>query len=231
LLGFSYAIRAPKEAHDAILSAVSLLRAPVALVDRCCGLPLLLAGDEEGFSHAARGMALRLERYERLVVVDPGCAQTIRQRYAQRGAKVGASVQTLVELASENLELIGQVRQRDELPVRYHDSCQLGRGLGVYEAPRAILRKILGRACDEFSYAKELAYCCGAGGLLPVVEPETAKGIARARVAEHESLGGGRIVTACGSSFSMLKKAGGKVEDISTWIARAVRPWEDGSQG
>jgi Fe-S oxidoreductase len=109
--------------------------------------------------------------------------------------------------------------------VRWHDPCQLGRGLGVYEAPRAVLTRVLGHAPEEFDTRRERASCSGAGGLLPVTMPETARGIAATRLAEHERAGGGRVVTGCASSLIAMRKAGGgKVDDIVTWIARAARP-------
>jgi Fe-S oxidoreductase len=114
----------------------------------------------------------------------------------------------------------------DDEPVRWHDPCQLGRGLGIYEAPRAVLTRALGRAPNEFAYNRERAMCSGAGGLLPSTMPETSRAITRGRVEEHEQRGGGRIVTGCGSSLLALRsRSRVPVDDIVTWIARAARPW------
>jgi hypothetical protein len=35
--------------------------------------------------------------------------------------------------------------------------------------------------------------------------------------------GGGRIVTACAASLVRMRKAGAEVDDLATWIARAIR--------
>jgi Fe-S oxidoreductase len=227
LLGCAYALRSPREARHAILAVTALTRGAVALVDCCCGLPLLLAGDADGFARAGLALARRVERFERVVVVDPGCALVLCRRYAQVGLSVEPQVETLVELADRSGEMLARLDVPWGETVRYHDACQLGRGLGQYEAPRAVLTRILGRPPDEFDYAREMAYCAGAGGLLPVVMPEVAAGIARARVREHEALGGGRIVTACGSSLAMLRAHGAPVQDLATWIARSARCWEE----
>src|ERR1700722_13729245 len=48
LVGCGYVRGARAEAHHAIEGAPSLVRGPVPLVDGCCGLPLLLAGDASG---------------------------------------------------------------------------------------------------------------------------------------------------------------------------------------
>ena len=47
--------------------------------------------------------------------------------------------------------------------VTYHDPCYLGRGNGVYESPRDIIRK-LGVNLIEMKQHKNRALCCGAGG-------------------------------------------------------------------
>jgi Fe-S oxidoreductase len=59
---------------------------------------------------------------------------------------------------------------------------QLGRGLGVYDAPRAMLTRMLGRAPDEFVEAREAAVCSGAGRLLPSTMADIDRSIARARL-------------------------------------------------
>jgi Fe-S oxidoreductase len=225
LVGCSYARGATRESMHAIDAVSALLRGPVALSEACCGLPLLLAGDAKGFARQAEIFARETKRAERIFVVDAGCAMALRTRYPEVGVKLGAPVELLVELAGRELGALSEVERTTE-PVRYHDPCQLGRGLGIYEAPRAILTRALGRAPDEFDTRREKATCSGGGGLLPATMPEVAKGIASARVDEHERGGGGRIVTACASSLlSFRRRTRGPVDDLVTWIARAARPW------
>jgi Fe-S oxidoreductase len=146
-------------------------------------------------------------------------------RYAEHGVKLDPKIELLVERAATELASLRTLASDGEAPVRWHDPCQLGRGLGVYEAPRAVLTRVLGRAPDEFDTRREKASCSGGGGLLPVTMPETARTIAETRVAEHARSGGGRVVTACASSLVSMRKAHGDVDDIVTWIARAARSW------
>ncbi|MDC3911918.1 (Fe-S)-binding protein, partial [Raoultella planticola] len=77
------------------------------------------------------------------------------------------------ELVAEHLPRLARVELGDR--VRIHDSCHLGRGLGLYDPPRAILGAILGRAPDEFVHRRDEAVCSGGGGLLPVTARETAR--------------------------------------------------------
>jgi Fe-S oxidoreductase len=162
-------------------------------------------------------------------VVDAGCALTLRRRYPDAGVSVDPAVELLVELAARVLPSLAPRPEEveEKARVRWHDPCQLGRGLGVFEAPRAVLAHLLGRAPDEFLEARDGATCSGAGGLLPSTMPEVSRAIARARLEQHDALGGGRIVTACASSLLAFRKAaagsGVVVDDLVSWIARAAR--------
>jgi Fe-S oxidoreductase len=224
LTGCTYARGATAEAKAAIVAATGVLGEPVALVEECCGLPLLYAGEATAFARHAEKMADALSRFARVVVVDAGCGAALRLRYPEVGTHVRPNVEMLVEIAADQLGRLTPVPSAGE--VRYHDPCQLGRGLGVYEAPRRVLARATGRAPREFFAQGKLAACSGAGGLLPVTMPDTAKRIAASRQAEHRHAGGGEIVTACASSLLAMRKAGpDPVSDLVSWIARAVKPF------
>jgi Fe-S oxidoreductase len=238
LVGCQYIRHAAKEARDAIDAATALSGAPVALVEGCCGLPLLLAGDKAGFARHAAGVARSVRMYGRVTVVDAGCALALRRRYAEAAIEGLPPLELLVEHAARALPRLRHVPH--EGLVRWHDPCQLGRGLGIYDAPRAVLTRILGRAPVEFHDRREGAACSGAGGLLPSTMPDVARAIAAARVEAHleQNRGveaaetttmaqGGSIVTACASSLLALRRAahplGVAVDDLMSFLARAVR--------
>jgi Fe-S oxidoreductase len=235
LLGCGYARGARREARDAIDAATALSGEPVSLVGACCGLPLRLAGDRDGFARHAAAVARSLDARDRVTVVDAGCAMTLRRRYAEAGVSLRPRVELLVEQAAHALTRMKHLPHKSA-PLRWHDPCQLGRGLGIYDEPRAVLARILGRVPDEFpSYERrERGVCSGAGGLLPSTMPEVARDIAVARVEAHARAGGGRIVTACASSLLALRKAASArpketnsassiaVDDLASWIARAL---------
>jgi Fe-S oxidoreductase len=226
LVGCAYARGAPVEARDAVTAAAALARKPVSLVEACCGLPLLLAGAGAGFVRHAEGFARETRGAATLTVVDAGCAHALRVRYPAAGVTLSADVELLVERAARALGDLSVVPGAADGKVRYHDPCQLGRGLGVYDAPRAVLTRALGRAPDELPARRERAACSGAGGLLPSTMPATSDAIADARLAEHEAAGGGRLVTACASSLlAFRRRAQGRivVDDIVTMIARAAK--------
>lgn len=219
LVGCNYVRRAPREAAYAIEAAVALSRGPVALVERCCGLPLLLAGAAERYARHKGEFVASLASFERVTVVDPGCALALQDALGER-------LELFVDRAARALSWMSPASAVVAGPVRWHDPCQLGRGMGVYDAPRTVLGRVLGRAPDEFHERRENAACSGAGGLLPCTMAATARAIGEARIDAHMEAGGGRIVTGCASSLVALRKAGAgrgvPVDDVVTWIARGL---------
>ncbi|CAN5925473.1 (Fe-S)-binding protein [soil metagenome] len=222
LLGCAYARSAPAEARDAVRATAKLVGGPVSIVTVCCGAPLLHAGDKKRCVQQGEMLAQAIKHKERVVVIDAGCASTIRVHHAANGVGMIAPVEHFAELAARELGRLSRVPGLDDGPVRYHDPCQLGRGLGVYDQPRALLARALGRAPDEFERRRDDARCSGGGGLLPLTMPETSEAIARGRVAEHDAQGGGKVVTACASSLRKFRKQGAKAVDLVTVVARAL---------
>jgi Fe-S oxidoreductase len=222
LLGCAYARSAPAEARDAVRATAALVGGKVALVDVCCGSPLLHAGDKKRFIAQGEMLAQAIKHRERVVVIDAGCASTIRVHHAANGVGMIVPIEHFAEVAARELGRMKHVPGLGKGPVRYHDPCQLGRGLGVYEQPRALLSIALGRAPEEFERRREDGRCSGAGGLLPVTMPEVSKNIAKQRLADHEAHGGGTVVTACASSLKTFRKQGAESVDLVTVVARAL---------
>ena len=221
LVGCSYSRNRPEVVRDAIRATAKLVGEKVAPIDICCGAPLLHAGAHERFVQQGEIFAQAVKHKKRLIVVDAGCASTILVHHANNGVGMIAPVEHFAERAAKELGALGRV-SLGEGPVRWHDPCQLGRGLGIYEQPRQILSKALGRAPGEFERSRQDGRCSGAGGLLPVTMPATAKKIARERLDDHERSGGGTVVTACASSARSFEKEGAKVVDLVTVVARAL---------
>lgn len=224
LVGCAYARASGQTPTDAVRTIAKLGAEKVSVVDVCCGAPLLYAGDKKRFAQQGEMLAQVVKHKEQLVVLDAGCASTIRIHLAELGIDMIAPVVHFTEFAARQLAKLEPID--DEAlakgPVRYHDPCQLGRGLGVYDAPRDLLARALGRAPDEFARTREDARCSGGGGLLPVTMPDVASTMAGDRLAEHEANGGGTVVTACASSLRSFQKRGANAVDLVTLVARAA---------
>ncbi len=212
LIGCGYLRHAMPEARSILRAALALL-GPLRLVSGCCGAPLLHAGDREGFEASRVRLRAALAGAKTLVLGDPGCYVALE----------GVEFTTLAALAGEHAGKLRRIAGLAESgSVRYHDPCALGRGLGQYDAPRSVLERALGRAPEEFPWARERAECSGAGALLPVAMPETSARIAAQRVAAHERAGGGTLVTACAASLRRFRKQGARTLDLATVISRGL---------
>jgi len=221
LVGCAYLRKARSEARAMVRSVVALL-GPVRLVSGCCGAPSLHAGDRAGFEEARTRIEEQTRNAQPFVVGDPGCALALS---ADRGSQAAAAVLSVpfVRLAADHA---GKLRKIPGFgansPVRFHDPCALGRGLGEYDAPRVVLARALGRKPDEFAEQRELSECSGGGALLPIAMPETSAKIADSRLRAHEREGGGTLVTACASSLRRFRAQGTAAVDIASIVAQSL---------
>ncbi|MCL2779597.1 MAG: (Fe-S)-binding protein [Polyangiaceae bacterium] len=231
LVGCEYARAAAAHGDDVTLDAVrataKLVGGPISLASVCCGAPLLYAGDKKGFVAQGAAFAAAMAGKDLLVVLDPGCMTTLRIHHPAAGTTMPFRMVHFTELAASKIDMLRpaagiEAGIEGHAPLRYHDPCQLGRGLGIYDEPRALLARALGRAPDEFARCKQEAQCSGAGGLLPVTMPAVSKAITANRLADHEAEGGGTVITACASSARSFRKQGAKVVDLVTLVARAL---------
>ena len=245
LLGCGYVRHAPEVAREALDAVEALTGAPARVVRACCGLPLLYAGDRRGFEEAARRLSAEVREAlgdgrgargasrgrstgagagasdARFIAVDPGCARAVLAEYPRVQVEAPRP-ELFVDVAFGALDRLE--RSASTRRVRYHDPCQLGRGLDRYDEPRAILARITGRAPEEFIHQREHADCSGGGGLVPVTRPESSAAIADRRIEEHRGLGGGLLVTHCAQSLRRFRSRGEAVEDLVSLVARAARP-------
>ncbi|MDI1480588.1 (Fe-S)-binding protein [Polyangium sp. y55x31] len=224
LVGCSYVRKNPSVARDALAAAAKLVGGPVRAIRSCCGLPSLHAGDREGFRVAAERLAAEVAEVPRLLVVDPGCARATMVEHARVGVTMPREPELLLDLAHAAQDRLRVLPELAETTVRWHQPCQLGRGLGRYDEPRALLAKISGKEPATFQRDREHGECSGAGALLPVTRPRTSEAIADARIAEHKARGGGLLVTACASSLRRFRSRGEQAEDLVSLLARALAP-------
>jgi Fe-S oxidoreductase len=219
---------AARERPGDVTAALRVLDAdpdgPAALVgEYCCGLPLLEAGDEEGFLAAARRMRRAVAGIPTTVVLDPGCLFAMKVLYAERGVVLDTR---LVHFSEHLVPMLGKFRP---LPTQgrvfYHDPCRLGRGLDVYDPPREVLSRLAAGGFSEFPRSRERADCCGGGGGLPDTHPAAAADIAVRRL---DSVGGPDeplvVVTACPTCRIRLGAAAVKrrVVDLVELAAEAL---------
>jgi len=188
----------------------------------CCGYPLLLAGELPAARTIAERTVTGLHDVELLTTECPGCYRVFRDEYPKMGF-AAPRVHHLTQIIARHLErLIVPTKET----VSYHDPCDLGRLGGDYQSAR----KVLNRIADivEPLATKELANCCGAGGLLLTVAPELSMRIGEVRLEDDfEPMGVDKLITACPSCLFNLAAAaerrgsvgkGIRVLDLATYV-------------
>ena len=208
LVGCGYALHAPDQARDIVSVAGALAgsgeaRRTVVAVRRWPGQGIA----KERGAPGRRSLAGSSRTRDRFIVADPGCALELRDlsptcwSISRCGRFRGSG-------RSEGLE--------SEPALRWHDPCQLGRGLGRYDEPRAVLTRLIGRAPEEFAERRERAACSGAGGLVPVTLPEVSDEIADRRLRDTSGSGAEPSSPACGASLRRFRAHGADAVDLFT---------------
>lgn len=89
-------------------------------------------------------------------------------------------------------KVFGQMVVHEPKKPRYNGA------MGIYDAPREILKRIPGIELIEMERIREYAWCCGAGGGVLEAFPEYSLWTAGERIEEAVATGAEAIVTACG---------------------------------
>ena len=154
---------------------------------------------------------LNLYAVKKIVTACPHCFNTLKNEYPGLGGtyEVIHHSQLLAELISA-----GKIKASDDTSleqVAYHDSCYLGRGNGVYEAPREIISG-LKKELIELKSCRTKGLCCGAGGAQVFKEPETGgEDVQVKRVQEMVDSGVTKVALACPFYMVMVQDGLNKV--------------------
>jgi heterodisulfide reductase subunit D len=182
----------------------------------CCGHPYMAAGE---LDKARLALEHTISQYEnlgvqRVVFNCPGCLKTFKHDAPQvLGRPLPFEPLHVLELVAQLAEQ-GELRFRPvdpKITVTYHDSCTLGRWLGVYDAPRTLLRHIPGVAVKEMPRHCETAYCCGAGGLIRYDYGQIADRAGGERFREAEFTGADLLMTSCPACLMQFQQTRSKL--------------------
>ena len=185
----------------------------------CCGRPLMLSGEID----AAKKMVdsnralMRKHKIETLVTSCPICLKVFKEEYNLEGVEVLHHSEYIYRLiASGAISVKG-----DSTTYTYHDPCELGRGCGIYDAPRHVIGSV--GTLVEASHNRRNALCCGASLANTVIDDSQQQRIAQRMTAELEATGCDTIVTSCPLCNKTIARAATRqTADIAEIIAKNI---------
>jgi heterodisulfide reductase subunit D len=215
-----------------ILNNVNVPFAVLGTEESCTGDPAKRAGNEFLFQMQAMGNIQVLNAYEvkKIVTTCPHCFNTLKNEYPGLGGnyEVMHHTQFIQSLIAEGkLSVEGGVFKGKR--ITFHDPCYLGRGNGVYEAPRALIQK-LDASLVEMKRCRTNGLCCGAGGAQMFKEAEKGnKEVNIERTEEALEVKPDIVATGCPFCMTMmtdgvkLKEKADEVQvfDLAELIAKA----------
>lgn len=203
-----------------ILNEAGVKFAVLGTEESCTGDPAKRAGNEFLFQMQAMGNIQLLNTYEvrQIVTTCPHCFNTLKNEYPSLGGsyQVMHHSQFIQQLISEGKLTVEGGTYKGKR-ITFHDPCYLGRGNGVYEAPRSLIEK-LDAELMEMRRCKSNGLCCGAGGAQMFKEAEKGdKEVNMERTEEAMELKPNIIATGCPFCMTMMTdgvKLKDKADDI-----------------
>jgi Fe-S oxidoreductase len=175
--------------------------------ESCCSEAIRRAGAEEVFQEVAGAniAAFSAAGVQRTVVTSPHCYRTFDQDYGELGADFEAIHQTQLFAKLIEQERLEPKKSLDKKVV-YHDPCALGRGCGVYDEPREVLKSIPGLELVEIpNYSREHSLCCGGGSGGVWMERPKGERFSDIRVQQAEATGAEILAVACPYCLQMFE--------------------------
>jgi Fe-S oxidoreductase len=186
----------------------------------CCGRPILMAGRFDQARQIIRKNKeiIKASGASTLVLSCPICYKVFREHYKLEGIRVVHHTEYMLELVKSGR--LSPDAGSDVLV--FHDPCELGRGSGIYEQPRELLRHT--GELVEAEQNRDMSICCGGSlGSLTLGfdkrEDLTRNALRNLKAGNPET-----IVTACPlckTTFAMYSDV--PVEDIAETVNKHLK--------
>lgn len=195
-----------------ILEKAGVSYATLGKEETCCGYIAYLVGEKE-FEGIAKKNIESFSKFKpkRIVTTCAGCYKTFKELYPKIKS-FNIDVQHAIEYLNDLINE-GKIKFKKEIPMKiaYHDPCDLGRHLDIFEPPRELIKSIPGVALIEFKNNRLLAKCCGGGGGVKAFDTRLSSEIAYQRMLEALDIGADIVVSACPACKSNLQIASSKL--------------------
>jgi heterodisulfide reductase subunit D len=222
------------KAFATILNKTGTKYAILGKEELCTGDPVRRAGNEFVFQMMAYHNIQILNNYgiKKIVTTCPHCFNTLKNEYPELGGNYEvihhtSFLQQLIDEGKIKLKEGGVFKGKR---ITFHDSCYLGRGNNIYEAPRKVL-EALDAELVEMKRCRINGLCCGAGGAQMFKEEE--KGSTRVnweRTNEAIETGASVVAASCPFCNTMMtdgiktkeKEESIQVLDVAEMIAASM---------
>jgi iron-sulfur cluster protein len=195
------------EQGQAIVRALRALGVNVLFPEglHCCGLPALNSGDVRHGKWMARQTIRALERCQADYIISgsASCVATLAQDYLHlfrneptwraRSEAIARKVLDFTSFLDRVAALpAGSLAHGASRQLAYHDSCQGLNALGLSDAPRRILRDVLGHDVRDLA---ESRVCCGFGGSFSFDYPTISERLMDRKLDDIAATGFHEVVT------------------------------------
>jgi Fe-S oxidoreductase/nitrate reductase gamma subunit len=197
--------------------------------EKCCGEPVRKLGNEYLYQTLAAEniKQMKARGVAKVVTTCPHCFNTLARDYRDLGFDLPVEhyatfLERLVVQGSLQLE-------PGKFEFTYHDSCYLGRYMGILEQPRQLLAQA-GGELHEMAKSRLESFCCGGGGGRVLAEEKLGRRINVERVQMAQASGAPLLVSNCPFCLTMFEdgiKTGGmeenlKARDLAEVIAERI---------
>ncbi|MGE4555078.1 MAG: (Fe-S)-binding protein [Candidatus Paceibacterota bacterium] len=197
-----------KEKYEKILRNLGIDFIELSELELCCGSPALKAGYLEDFKNLAeKNLKIFKEHSVKKIITNcPACYLILKKEYKNvLKEKWDIEVKHITQTIAQKIKNLKEKQKSRSQKITYHDSCHLGRQMGVYEEPREII-KYLGYEISEMELNRLESFCCGGGGGVKTNEPELANKIAKQRISQAKKTGSEILCTSCPLCYLHLKE-------------------------
>jgi Fe-S oxidoreductase len=184
----------------------------------CCGRPLMLAGQDREARELINfnSQLIWKSGAQTLVTSCPICYKIFKESY-YLDVEVLHHSQFIKNLIDEGAVKLNFLRKR----VVYHTPCDLGRGSGVYDEPKEVLRHI--SRLEKTKFEDNNSLCCGGSLANLKIGSEKRRQIATMAVSELTKANPDILATSCPlckKTFSSVTPT--RVADIAEIVAEAL---------
>lgn len=197
-------------------AAVKVLAAHGVAVDypeaqTCCGLPLEMMGQRPASKEVARQNveAFSSGEYDAVITLCASCASHLKHSYTEnlQGDPLLFKAQSFADKVTDFSSFIHDVLglgpddfNNNGEKTTYHAACHICRGLGVREAPRALIAD-----AADYVPCNEEEVCCGFGGSYSMKFPEISAQLLEKKLNNIGETGASRVVMDCPGCIMQIR--------------------------